>query len=90
MGESERARSNAAGAGEVKGYKGREVGEDSGGRAGGEEETDGAMEMRGEEGGLGVGFAFGGEAESDGHYFCFAEEESGILSVCCLLWREEN
>ena len=33
--------------------------------------------MGGEEGGLGVGFAFGGEAEGDGHYFCFAEEESG-------------
>lgn len=24
-----------------------------------------------------VRFAFGGEAEGDGHYFCFAEEESG-------------
>lgn len=46
------------------------------GRAGGEEEAYGAVEVRGEQGGVGVGFAGGSETEGDGHYFCFAEEES--------------
>lgn len=48
------------------------------------------MEVGGQEGGLGVGFGFGAEAEGDGHYFCFAEEESGGLSVCCVLVGKES
>lgn len=75
-GEGECAGSGRAGAGEVERGEGREVGEDGWGRAGGEEEADGAVEVGGKQGGLRVGFGFGGEAESDGHYFCFAEEES--------------
>lgn len=47
LGERESARGGAAGAGEVEGGVGGEVGEDGGGRAGGEEETDGAVEVGG-------------------------------------------
>lgn len=40
--------------------------------------------MGGQKGGMGVSFAFGREAEGDGHYFGFAEEESGIFcQFCC-------
>ena len=38
-----------------------------------------------EKGRLGVGFALGGEAEGDGHYFCFSEEESGVVFLVILL-----
>lgn len=49
------------------------------------------MEVGGQEGGLGVGFGFGGEAEGDGHYFCFAEEESGgFVSLLCSCGKREN
>ena len=51
--------------------------------------------MGGKEGRLRVGFAFRREAEGDGHYFCFAEEESGwgvgcLGSVCHLFGKGER
>ncbi len=36
-----------------------------------------------------IGFARGGEAEGDGHYFGFAEEESGVCWFA-VLWRQKG
>lgn len=83
--ETERARSDGAGAREVGGVEGREVGEDGAGGLGGEEQAHGAVEVRGEEVGVRVGSGGWGAAEGFGHDFCFAEEEAferGSVSEC--------
>ncbi len=74
--ETERARSDGAGAREVGGVEGREVGKDGAGGLGGEEQAHGAVEVRGEEVGVRVGSGGRGAAEGFGHDFCFAEEEA--------------
>ncbi len=81
--ETERARSDGAGAREVGGVEGREVGKDGAGGLGGEEQAHGAVEVRGEEVGVRVGSGGRGAAEGFGHDFCFAEEEAlGKRGAC--------
>lgn len=74
--ETEGARSDGAGACEVGGVEGREVGEDGAWGSGGEEQTDGAVKVGGQEVSVRVGSGGRGAAEGFGHDFCFAEKEA--------------
>ena len=78
--DRERSRGGRACAREIGFGECGEVRYDGGGWAGGEEESDGAVQVGWQEVGVGKVGGFGGGAECFGHYFCFAEEESANVS----------
>jgi hypothetical protein len=77
VGESERAGSDSASTGKVRGAEVLEVLDDGVGGTRGEEETDSTGQVGRKTVQVLSGFIFGGGAEGDGHDLGLAEEETG-------------